>query len=114
MECPAPLGNLGCAPQPRGPDLTLLSGARINTRLPLLPPNTPTPTLFPPCRRTVTDPQDEVCSFNVLSQRASASGELLLGYVEQGSGRLVLNPPRKAEPRISRASVEALVTIATS
>lgn len=39
---------------------------------------------------------------------------MLLGYIARGSGATLLNPPNKGQRTMSRASVEALVTIAWS
>lgn len=57
--------------------------------------------------------KQECCSFITLAQRASESGEVLLGYMLL-SGELVLNPNGKDKPTISRTDVESLLTIGWS
>jgi len=58
--------------------------------------------------------QGEAVSFVELSSRASLEGEILVGYVERSTKRSFLNPENKLEARLSRATVEALVTMAWS
>jgi len=55
----------------------------------------------------------ESISFTELSARASTQGEVLMGFIDK-SRRSFLNPASKLEPRLSRATVEALVTTAWS
>ena len=56
----------------------------------------------------------EVISFVELTSRASANGEVLIGFIEKVTRKSFLNPKDKLEPRLCRATVEALVTTAWS
>lgn len=56
--------------------------------------------------------QTEAISFLEASTRAIAMNEVLIGYVERGTRKTVLNPPDKKAIVMSHASVHALLTIA--
>jgi len=58
--------------------------------------------------------QGEEISFMEMSARASAQGEVLLGFIERSTRKSFLNPPNKLEARLSRSTIEALVTTAWS
>ena len=56
--------------------------------------------------------QTEEISFIEASTRSMAMNEVLIGYVERGTRKTVLNPPDKKAIIMSHASVHALLTIA--
>eukprot|EP00798_Chlamydomonas_sp_ICE-L_P014479 gene14479-20503_t len=53
----------------------------------------------------------ESASFYELSKRASALGEIIIAYIERGTGRAVVNPPNKASKVLNYSLVESFVTI---
>ncbi len=58
-------------------------------------------------------PEEELTFYDVI-RRGRQKGEIILGFIVRGTGRVVLNPKTKAARSLSRDTVEALVVLAES
>ena len=57
---------------------------------------------------------EEELSFYDVIRRARQKAEIVIGYQQRGSGRVVLNPADKATRSLGRSTVEAFVVLAES
>eukprot|EP00798_Chlamydomonas_sp_ICE-L_P013333 gene13333-19172_t len=64
--------------------------------------------------QTLFESPDEVTSFFELSARTSTLNEVLIGYIQFGTGHAILNPEDKEEAILGHHNVEAFVTITNS
>lgn len=56
--------------------------------------------------------KNAVVDFYEASELVMATGEVLLGYMERGTGNTIINPHNKSARNISRSNIDVLVTIA--
>ncbi len=57
---------------------------------------------------------EEQLTFYDVMRRARQKAEIVIGYSDRGSSRIVLNPKDKGNRRLSRQTVEAFVVLAES